>query len=428
MMRWRTILLSSTTRAMALATTLIAPFFWLAYRSPGVLEGGLWLSGRTWLQTSVFTEASAYPPGIPLIFALLETLFGAFSSRSVLFVHAALFLFGATLWYRVLRYWLEVPRVRWAAFVFSLANPYFLWLALTSKDTVFEWIVTISFLLSLTIIVKSGAIKRVNLAYFGALLATFGCGLLFRVALVPVLLGILLAACWFVPLYRRQLGISALGCLVLAAGFIGYQQKVYGYTGFSSTFGYNVYLGQHPLYEYAHPQHDIDVCLAPVVAEVVPDPYSTAGDRRLRELAFAEIKKDPVRFMGISLRKTIWHWLNFEKIPNLSANSVVLRQEGGMMEVSTVSIRSLPSLLYSLYKIIYIPAFILALFFWISRRLWRDPAGLFLIPLLALWPIVVLTFPDTRFKIVAEVVAVLFIGSIFMRTSKETSHTLLSGK
>lgn len=410
----------SSLKAVTIAAIFIAPFFWLVTRFPGVFEGGLWHSGSQWSQTHQFLTGAAYPPGIPLFFAAAESLVGPLTATSALFLHAVLFLGGGLVWWRVLGAWIERPLWRWGTFLFSLANPYFLWLVLTSKDTVFEWVAIVSFfwaLTSFTRLPEKALGKSVCLLVL--LIVLFAFGMLARTALVPIFLALLFAAILFASAYRRQLGAALLCCLGLVGGFLGYQRAVYDYTGLTSTFGYNFYLGQHPLYEYTHPQYDIDVFLAPVVASLVPDPYSVTGDRVLRHLAMEELKKDPIRSLALAVRKTIWHWGNAEKIPNLSANAVLLEEIGDYFVVKSDRIRSVPSLLYSLYKVVYLPLFIIALFFWMQRRTRRDPAILFLVPLIALWPVVVLTFPDTRFKIVGEVVAVAFIAIMWSNREKE---------
>lgn len=400
---------SSMAAAAVFAGVLVTPFLWIVHRAPETFEGGLLLSGRGWLATHTFALGAAYPPGIPLIFAGIEFLGGPLSPFQAVLFQAVFFIVGALAWWKLIGYFFENPKHRWITYGCSLVNPYFLWLVLTSKDTAFEWFSTTIFFLALFGLVRSTPQDRKNGWRILTIIILFSLGISVRVVLVPILLGVLLVAFWITPTHRRSLGNAAMGCLFVIALFLSYQRATYGYSGLSTTFGYNFYLGQHPLYEYTHPQFDIDVFLAREIPSMISNEYSAAGSDTLQKLAIAEIKADPIRFVGISVRKTIWHWFNFEKIPNLSANTRIIHQEGARLEIATDPIRSVPSLVYSLYKLFYIPAFFLSIFFWIKRRGWRDRVTLFLVPLLVLWPVVVLTFPDTRFKIIAEVLAVAFI-------------------
>ena len=65
---------------------------------------------------------------------------------------------------------------------------------------------------------------------------------------------------------------------------------------------------------------------------------------------------------------------------------------------------------YLLYKIVYVPLFILAPALLLVGRRWRETEWwLLLMPLVAVWPLAVITFPDTRFKIVPEMLLVPWI-------------------
>ncbi len=397
--------------ASILAGVMILPFFFLVVRTPSVFEGGLLFSGHQWLTTGEFIYGPAYPPGIPLLFAGLEFFLGSLSSLAAVLVQLFVYIAGALLWERVLRIWFSEGRQRLVVLLISFANPYFLWLVLTSKDTAFEWFATAFFFFALIPFLSSRPVGRraiLNILLLGLAMTI---GILVRATLGPIFMSIILVACVLgARELRAQLGRGILICALFFLGFLGYQVVRYDYLGLSSTMGVNMYLGQHPLYQYAHPQHDLDVFLAPAISTEIADGYSPQGDRAFRELALREIVSDPVRFVAVSLRKTLWHWVNFEKIPQLSANSRILQVSTGRLEIATDTMRYAPSLLYTMYKIFYIPAFILALFFWVRRRAWRSTIILTGVPMVILWPILILTFPDTRFKIVAEVVLMAFIA------------------
>lgn len=377
--------------ASIIATVIALPFLIYAIHSPGVFESGFLYSAQLSAQNHSPLSNGDYPPGVSLVYLLLIHTFGSFSIPFAAVFQALLFAIGAGFWFGTLGFIFPKPKQNWIAWAASLLNPYFLWLIVTSKDTAFEWLgVSVFFYCLLALITTENSEKK-KLFLSLALTVSFIVSMLLRVTTVFIFLSAILLA--FVMHWKthKKLLLSVLAaCMIAVSLFVTYNGQTFGSYGLSTTMKGNLAYGQSPLYEYTHPIHDIDVFL----------PMDFAADVRF---------PSPITFIAVSVRKSVWYWLNFEKVPNLSSNTRMIAQTDNTLTLSIEPIKHLPSLLYTLMKLLYIPAFIISLFLWIRRKDWTDKTLIFLVPLLALWPICVLTFPDTRFKIVGEVIAVAFI-------------------
>jgi len=98
--------------------------------------------------------------------------------------------------------------------------------------------------------------------------------------------------------------------------------------------------------------------------------------------------------------KSVWHWFNLEKIPNYTSPTY-MEADGRVARLARISI--VPGLAYVIYKLFYLPPFLFSLIS-IMRKKIQSGYALLCAPLLGLWPVVVLAFPDTRFKSNAEMV------------------------
>lgn len=376
-----------------ISLVFVLPFLLFVFHAPGTFEAGFLNAGRALAEQTAPVFAGEYPPGVPAIYAILRILFGSISVPFAATFQALLFAVGAGCWFLTLGSFFTKRTQQWLAWTASLLNPYFLWLIVTSKDTAFEWLGVSAFFFFLTRLrTKPTPEKRQFFLLSAGLIGSFVFAMMMRVTTVFVLGGSLLIALFIHwRTCKKQLAIIGLICVTFVGLFVLYNGRTHGSYSLTTTTSLNIAYGQSPLYEYAHPQHDIDVFLPPV----------TDG---------SPFKNSPFTLIAISVRKSVWYWLNFEKVPNLSSNTRVIAQTDKTLTLSLDPIHHLPNLLYTLMKLIYLPAFIISLFLWIRQKAWTDPSLVFLVPLMALWPICVLTFPDTRFKIVGEVIAVGFIA------------------
>lgn len=384
--------------ASLISLLLVLPFLAYVIHSPGSFEAGFLHTGIALAETGRLVSNGEYPPGIPLIYAGLTALFGTLPIWLVVGLNALLFAIGAGFWFRTVSALFAKQKQAWTVWTASLLNPYFLWLIITSKDTAFEWLGMTACVFLISKLTQKDASSKYPFGLALGTVAAFCFSMLVRATTVFVLLGTLIVAIILSWKTLKKILLPIFGLCVLCAGaFVLYNGKTYGSYSLSTTLAMNVGYGQSPLYEYVHPVHDIDVFLPPPSKEV-PTPRPSA-----------------LTFVAVSVRKSVWYWLNFEKVPNLSANTRLVEQTPETITLAIGPIQHTPSLLYTLMKLVYVPAFLLSLFLWIRRRDWTDRTIIFLVPLAALWPVCVLTFPDTRFKIVGEVLAVAFIGYQWMK-------------
>jgi hypothetical protein len=121
--------------------------------------------------------------------------------------------------------------------------------------------------------------------------------------------------------------------------------------------------------------------------------------------------------------------LNFEKIPNYSgATRLGSAGEGEWTATIDADQSHLPGLAYLAYKLAYIPAMVLTVVLLLRKRIDGRIALLFA-PLLGLWPVVAITFPDTRFKLAAEVILVpgLIVGVLACWTARRNGSPVGGG-
>lgn len=398
--------------AFGAALLIAAPLFWYALAHPSVFEAGFLHAGQDLLAGKAYGYLGAYPPGIPLFFSALLWFAPGLSAQGALVAQLLLFAVGASLWWICIETHLEERWLRIATWILSVANPYLVWTALTAKDTVFEWVFVVVFLGCLIPLTGKHPTRLEHRLWWSlGASAAFLAGLLMRVSMAPIALIALVLSMVASPRARQPILMGILiACSLTTFGFIRWQAKASGYTGLSSTLGLNIYYGQHPLYEAIHPTYDIDVFLDARVPESDVPPYSAKGSQALLALGREAIMNNPLAFVARSLRKSVWHWLSLEKLPHLTSATRLVDANNGTLTIQYQTPNQIAGMLYLVYKLLYLPVFLLGLVLWAAGSSKRTASIIFLAPMLALWPIAVLTFPDTRFKIVAEAVALLFIA------------------
>ena len=284
-----------------------------------------------------------------------------------------------------------------AALLAVLLNPYFYWLLKSSQDVVLQFAVLTAAL--------SFLIERRLVAYsFIALLDS-----VVRSTDIFVFAGLA-----FVMYLRERRAVWTLfpALYLIVAAF---NLAQYGSVSPSLNGGYNIFLGQHPLYAVAHPHYDIDYFFEhegfsdPRVLFGVPRTTENEGelDARYRDLGFSFLRENPQRFLYTSAIKLENWFFNFQKVPNLSGRFYLTKDQGGIVVESVRSNMLAADAAYVAYKTIYNLLFAVALFIAVLApryALGSRYLPLFL-PMFFVAPVILLTFPDTRFKIVYEILA-----------------------
>ncbi len=289
-----------------------------------------------------------------------------------------------------------------AVVVLAILNPYVLWTFLINKDTASEL-----FFMALTLYAFLAAWDRQQAVppvapakrWTGVLAAALCCILLMLTRTTGFYIGLaLLLTVAFLNRAgqpRRAWSVGVAGFLAAACVFCAINKARVGAFTLSTSSGVNLYLGNHPNYLDGHPKYDIDVFLPDLA---VPPRDEAAADAINRKAAVRFIREDPLAFVYRLIVKSEWYWFTLEKTPNFTALTTL------DVEHQTVHLGKIdhkPGVAYLLYRLVYMPYFLLALWLLWSGRLDRRFV-LLAIPLLVIWPITAMTFPDTRFKMNAE--------------------------
>lgn len=193
----------------------------------------------------------------------------------------------------------------------------------------------------------------------------------------------------------------------------------YGSPAPSLNSGVNVFIGQQPLYPIGHPKFDIDVFFN-LHGFLDPDKVLPASkkrseveiDRSYQEMGMKSLFRDIPRFAYSSIMKANNWVLNDEEVPSAPGSYSLERDGAGRYRINIDEMPASQAYVfrsvYMLYKLIYNSLFLMAvaavlLLAWRCRHL--DPMAMLLFTTLMTLPIVVLAFPDTRFKINYEIFA-----------------------
>lgn len=366
-------------------------------------------------QTSSLPNTAFYPPFV--IFLIMGLKGVGLKTVNPWVFNGFFFLAGTLLLYGFCLK-LFSRRASLLVVAFALLNPLLAWYAMTSKDTAVEYLFSILQMFSLFLFIQES--ERTKSKWLLVIFVVSSCcSFLTRITGVFTMAALVVMAFLLVKEREKKklMAIAAAACVSGVLLFMGYNKFTVGQFTLATNGGYNLYLGNHPLYIQGHPHYDIDVFMH--------DPLDTCGsadastrsemssDACYRQQGIRFIRADPKGFVYRLLVKTVWHWFNLEKIPNFTQSATLTSAD--TITFGPVSLAY--GLVYMAYKIIYLPLLMLGLY-----GLWRGDIekkyGLFLAPLLGLWPVVVLTFPDTRFKVVAEILAIPFLWVSFQRMGK----------
>lgn len=350
-------------------------------------------------------ETAFYPPGVPILLAVVQFL-GVKNIDPYVF-NAVTINVGALVFYLLSRRVIGNSLYSFAAVLLMILNPYFVCTALLSRDVASEFFFSgLLFLLLFVYYKNTPRNKNTILLLFLSILLTA-----IVLALVRATDFFVVFFIFVVSIFIHKAGKNFFCALSIAFAcftlFFMYQNyKRVGAFSLSTNSGINLYIGNHPLYLHGHPHYDIDVFLG---TERIKNEMREAGtdslpeseeDAYFRRKSIEFIRADNLAFLYRVLVKSVWHWFNLEIIPNYTSSAYFDGETDTIIVQSRINM--LTSLAYVMYKFLYLPLFVISMAF-----LWKGRIDKLLIafymPYVALWPVVVLAFPDTRFKIVAEV-------------------------
>jgi hypothetical protein len=353
---------------------------------------------------------TAYNPPMIIFLVLGLRVLGISSLNPYVFNFCMLFI-GLGAMYGMARVVLRNNIYAFWSVGFALLNPYFLWIAFLTKDTSAEFMF-LSLLLWLTLHLlhlPEMNIRRKKYVYGGGFIGSAICLSLSRVTGFAIVFTSLLLLIWPLTKGWKRRFFSVCGGIFVVFTFLFclYNYLLAGAFTLATNGGINLYLGNHPAYLHGHPHYDIDVFINWDFRELdgIPVP-SSEHYRAFSQKAVEFIVTDPLAAVYRVIRKSAWHWFNLEKVPNYSTHSTLYaKTETYWTAHLERHINVVPSLCYLLYKLVYLPVFLLSAIALAYRKIDLHFTLLYT-PLLGLWPIMVLTFPDTRFKISAEVLLV----------------------
>ena len=164
----------------------------------------------------------------------------------------------------------------------------------------------------------------------------------------------------------------------------------------STRFGQNLYLGNHPFYLEGHPKYDIDVFLSQRVSQEINFPDTVTPierDKAYRQLAFASVAERPSEALQRLILKSLW-WIGPTRVPESDLRAYLHPENDIIIIEGDKSTEK--ELLYTLHRSLILLA---VLAYWKQPSFHWEKALFLLLPMLAVMPIVLATFPDTRFRL-----------------------------
>jgi len=356
------------------------------------------------METGSYPPTVHYPPGVPLLQFLVVGVVGLPETamwvlRALMMAGGLLSLAGLTRLYSSTWY---LPAL---VVSLTLANPYFVWTGLASRDFAASFGLMMAGLYLILRMARrpAGGAAHLLLAAGGAVLGSLA--FLVRITILFEVSALLIVLYFLYRQRRRELLLAGSVFAVFVVGFLAHNYRLMGRVLLSSET-YPLVQGNHPGYLNCHPKYDVDGCFDGEIGAYLlrqGDVGELAASDALRDLALRYITSDPLAFIYRALVKSAWHWFNLEKIPNYTAIAEWDSSTRSLIVRSDIQIPY--SLAYALYKIVYLPLFVASLITFVRKRKWEWAP--FYLPYFVLWPIVILTFPDTRYKMAAEVLSIL---------------------
>ena len=352
-----------------------------------------------------FPSSIHYPPGMGVILFVLTRVF-SLPVISYRIFKACMLALGLMALVTITEEVTKKPILSVIVGAFAIFNPYFLWVGLSARDFAVSFGLMASSLLLLILARRTD--KPVQYSSILVIGATFLAilGTLVRLTNLFIFFAWLIVLLFLSRENRRPFFVGGLIFIIFLGGYLFRNYRLTGRFSLSSET-YPFVQGNHPAYLYCHPKFDVDGCLENEIADYLNANFPGADELEksivLRDLAVEYIVSDPLSFIHRAIVKTIWHWFNLEKIPNYTAE-VEWNSESNTLVVHD-DIQIGYGLVYAIYKLAYLPVFIMTLIYMIWKR--KTEWLPFIMPYVVLWPAVVLTFPDTRYKMTAETLALL---------------------
>lgn len=173
-----------------------------------------------------------------------------------------------------------------------------------------------------------------------------------------------------------------------------------GTLSLSTRTGVNLLYGNHPYYLDGHPTYDIDVFMREQVEyETGIQASGLSGvekNEAYQAVAIDAIKSDPIGFVYRSLMKAYW-WIGPARIPSSDRFAQL------MADQEVIVLKRQPNrakeLVYFLHRTLILVGLLL---FWKHPSFSWQKSLFLLLPTLAVMPVVMLTFPDTRFRMALD--------------------------
>jgi hypothetical protein len=329
-----------------------------------------------------------------LLMRYWQELFGSGSISAFIF---KLLLYGASLFF----IWLIATHMfnnrltSILSLYFSILSPYLVWSVYVGRDVAAD-VLAVSALMFFG--VTSYRTKKLRDLAVMALTGAFATGIRETNLFVFLALLIFLGLCARVSIPR--LILSGTLFLIGLSPLLTWNYLSTGTVVLSTRTGINLLYGNHPNYLEGHPKYDIDVFLGDRVEYEYGSRFSILNeverDRAYREAALEIVLAEPVEAVYRSLLKAGW-WLGPMRIPGSDREARLLpdRDEIILGREQTVG----KELLYLLHRSMIL---ILLIVGWkYSSFSWRS-ALLLALPTLAVMPVAIMTFPDSRFRLALD--------------------------
>lgn len=312
--------------------------------------------------------------------------------------------------------------IPFTATLYAVLDPYLLWTAYLSRDFALAHLC-----LTVTAYYLVSAIQQGDFKAFRFLLMVL-ISIHIRIALIFPISGF--ALCVGVLGGWRK-GVKAIDVVLLCALVLLTSNYLrFGHATLSSSAGFNLFLGNNPAYFFCHPNFDIDECLDGYAKQRVaesanhentdpaqPGLFATldentksrlrverefARSKTLTERAMDNIKGDVYGFAERLTAKASWFLFGVNKVPMVTAGKAKVIDEGRVFITHHESIantswaRALGGIVFTPYRI----SFLLMFWYLSLHMLIKRHHDMFLLPCLgylSMLPVLVMTFPDTRF-------------------------------
>ena len=265
--------------------------------------------------------------------------------------------------------------------------------------------------------------------------------LLFQVRSGYWLLFILVAL--LLILKRKSLNLSrwffALPCGLLILSSL-FNFISYGTLSPSNTSGQTLYFGQNKYFYLGHPSYDIDTFLDEG-GHMTPPGYTreelwnrdlTELDDIFKEQAIKDIRSNPEIFIQNTIIKLDNLFFNFQKVPNLpgrywlSADGKNIFIEGQGLNLKY----ALGNFVYFLYRFISVMLLIYSISLWFYFRKFFKVSDIYyavcnFLPIISIWPICIIFYEDTRFRIISECLIIPASAYLIIRTRKIKNHIVV---